>query len=65
MKVKFLVPEIDRDRWADELKHQMKIYDLKSKDLSKIGAEVNSEQRIQKYKNGSIPKIDAFLAICI
>ena len=53
MKVKFLVPEIDRDRWADELKNQMKIYDLKSKDLSKIGAEVNSEQRIQKYKNGS------------
>lgn len=64
MKVKFLVPEIDRDRWANELKNQMKIYDLKSKDLSKIGAEVNSEQRIQKYKNGSIPKIDAFLAIC-
>lgn len=64
MKVKFLVPEIDRDRWSEKLKHQMKIRELKSKDLSEMGAEVNSEQRIQKYKNGSIPNIDTFLSLC-
>lgn len=64
MKVKFLVPEIDKTRWAKKIKKEIQLYELKSKELSKIGSEVISEQRINKYKNGTIPKIDAFLTIC-
>ena len=32
--------------------------------MSDIGAEINYEQRINKYKNGAIPKIDGFLTLC-
>ena len=64
MKVKFLVPEIDKVRWAKKFKKEIQIYELKSKELSEIGSEIISEQRINKYKNGTIPKIDAFLTIC-
>lgn len=64
MKVKFLVPEIDKVRWAKKFKKEIQLYELKSKELSEIGSEVISEQRINKYKNGTIPKIDAFLTIC-
>lgn len=64
MKVKFLVPEIDKVRWAKKFKKEIQLYELKSRELSEIGSEVISEQRINKYKNGTIPKIDAFLTIC-
>ena len=64
MKVKFLVPEIDKVRWAKKIKKEIQLYELKSKELSEIGSEIISEQRINKYKNGTIPKIDAFLTIC-
>lgn len=64
MKVKFLVPEIDKARWAEKFKEELTIFKLKSKELSEIGAETISEQRINKYKNGAIPKIDTFLTIC-
>ena len=64
MKVKFLVPEIDKVRWAKKFKKEIQLYELKSKELSEIGSEIISEQRINKYKNGTIPKIDAFLTIC-
>lgn len=64
MKAKFLVPEIDRKRWAKEFKERMRLYELKSKDLNDIGASSNSEQRINKLKNGAIPLIEPFLALC-
>ncbi len=64
MKVKILVPEIDKVRWAKKFKKEIQLYELKSKELSEIGSEIISEQRINKYKNGTIPKIDAFLTIC-
>lgn len=64
MKTKFLVPEIDRKRWAKEFKERMRLYELKSKDLNDIGASSNSEQRINKLKNGAIPLIEPFLALC-
>lgn len=64
MSVKFLVPEINKERWAEEFKYQMSIRELKSKDLSDIGAETNYEQKINKFKNGSIPSIDCFLTLC-
>ncbi len=64
MSVKFLVPEINKKRWAEEFKYKMNIRELKSKDLSDIGAETNYEQKINKFKNGSIPSIDCFLTLC-
>ena len=64
MKVKFLVPEIDKVRWAEKFKEELSIFKLKSKELSEIGAETICPQRINKYKNGAIPKIDTFLTIC-
>ena len=64
MKVKFLVPEIDTARWAEKFKEELNIFKLKSKELSEIGAETICPQRINKYKNGAIPKIDTFLTIC-
>lgn len=64
MKVKFLVPDIDKTRWAEKFNRELSIFKLKSKELSEIGAETISEQRINKYKKGAIPKIDTFLTIC-
>ena len=64
MKVKFLVPEIDKARWAEKFKEELSIFKLKSKELSEIGAETICPQRINKYKNGAIQKIDTFLTIC-
>ncbi|GEM_PF-1690664 len=64
MKAKFLVPEIDTKRWAEDFKEQIRLYDLKSKNLKDISAWPNSEQRINKFKNGAIPTIDSFLALC-
>lgn len=58
------MPEIDRSRWAEEFKDQMRICKLKSKDLSDIGAETNYEQKINKFKNGAIPSLDCFLTLC-
>lgn len=58
------MPEINKERWAEEFKYQMSIRELKSKDLSDIGAETNYEQKINKFKNGSIPSIDCFLTLC-
>ena len=52
MKVKFLVPEIDKVRWAEKFKEELSIFKLKSKELSEIGAETICPQRINKYKNG-------------
>ena len=64
MKVKFLVPEIDKARWAEKFKEELSSFKLKTKELSEIGAETISPQRIKKYKNGANPKIDTFLTIC-
>ena len=58
------MPEIDKKRWAAEFKKRIRSRKLKSRDLSDIGAEINYEQRINKYKNGAIPKIDGFLTLC-
>ncbi|MCR4925894.1 MAG: hypothetical protein K5917_06370 [Clostridiales bacterium] len=58
------MPEIDRGRWAEELKEQIRSNGLKSKDLINIGAETSYEQKINKYKNGAIPSIDWFLSLC-
>ena len=44
MKVKFLVPEIDKTRWAKKFKKEIQLYELKSKELSEIGSEIISEQ---------------------
>ena len=64
MKVKFLVPEIDKERWAEKLKKEINLYKLKSRNLSNIGSASISEQNINNLKNGSIPTIDYFLTIC-
>ena len=64
MKAKFLVPEIDTKRWAEDLKEQVRLYDLRSKNLKDISAWPNSEQRINKFKKGAIPTINSFLALC-
>ncbi len=64
MSVKFLVPEINKERWAAEFKKRIRSRKLKSKDLCDIGAETNYEQKINKYKNGAIPSIDIFLTFC-
>ncbi|MBR3543646.1 MAG: hypothetical protein IKN82_08135 [Treponema sp.] len=58
------MPEINKERWAEEFKYKMSIRELKSKDLNDIGAETNYEQKINKFKNGSIPSIDCFLTLC-
>ena len=49
MSVKFLVPEIDRDRWAEELREQIRSKGLKSKDLIDIGAETRYRRWIGFY----------------
>ena len=64
MKVKFLVPEIDRNRFSESLKYRMDWFKKSSKDLTNIGSESYTEQNIYKYKKGSIPSIDRFLTIC-
>lgn len=64
MKVKFLVPEIDRDRFSETLRHRMDWFKKSSKDLTNIGSKTYTEQNIYKYKKGSIPTIDRFLTIC-
>ena len=48
MKVKFLVPEIDKARWAEKFKEELNIFKLKLKELSEIGAETICPQRINK-----------------
>ena len=40
MKVKFLVPEIDRNRFSETLKNRMDWFKKSSKDLTNIGIEV-------------------------
>ena len=64
MKVKFLVPEIDKVRWAEKFKEQIQTNKLTSRDLQNIGSETYTEQNIYKYKKGSIPTIDRFLTFC-
>ena len=58
MKVKFLVPEIDRNRFSESLKYRMDWFKKSSKDLTNIGSESYTEQNIYKYK-----KIAYFLKI--
>ena len=43
MKDKFLVPEIDKARWAEKLKKEIQLYTLKSRELSEIGSEIISD----------------------
>ena len=43
MKDKFLVPEIDKARWAGKLKKEIQLYTLKSRELSEIGSEIISD----------------------
>ena len=50
MKVKFLVPEIDRNRFSESLKYRMDWFKKSSKDLTNIGSESYTEQNIYKYK---------------
>lgn len=65
MKAKFLVPEIDRGRWAEEFNKELKIRKLKSKQLKNIGSTSISEQNINSIKKKlAIPKIESFLPIC-
>lgn len=64
MKAKILVPEIDRKRWAKEFKKRIRSNDLKTEDLMDLGPWINTAQNINKYKNGSLPSMDSFLAFC-
>ena len=65
MKAKFLIPEIDKTKFAEELSKNMKIFELKLKSLTEVGVEDVSEVSISQYKKGiKFPTINRFLSLC-
>ena len=65
MKAKFLIPEINYEKFAKDFSHQMEICKLKLKDFEQISAEENSTSLISQYKLGKkFSTINRFLAIC-
>lgn len=65
MKAKFLIPEINYEKFTKDFSHIMKVYKLQLKDFEQISAEENSTSLISQYKLGKkFPTINRFLAIC-
>lgn len=65
MKVKFLVPEIDRKRWSETFSKKMKLFSLDDNDLTDIGLAPLLRQSIYDYRHmDRIPYLDTFLTIC-
>ena len=65
MKVKFLVPEIDRERFSKRFSNERKTCFVNPKDLSDIGKENNLIESIYMYMEGKrFPTLDRFLTIC-
>ena len=54
MKVKFLLPDINKKMFAKEFASNLNNYKLKLKDLTEIGAEENSESLVSQYKRGKM-----------
>ena len=52
MKAKFLIPEIDKTKFAEELSKNMKIFELKLKSLTEVGVEDVSEVSISSKVTG-------------
>lgn len=65
MKVKFLVPELDRERFSKIFSNERKTCFVNPKDLSDIGKENNLIESIYMYMEGKrFPTLDRFLTIC-
>ena len=52
MKAKFLIPEIDKKRFAENLSEEMRISKLELKSLTEIGIEEVSTASIWQYREG-------------
>lgn len=50
MKVKFLIPEINYEKFTKDFSHQMEVCKLKLKDFEQVSAEENSTSLISQYK---------------
>ena len=65
MKAKFLIPEIDKKRFAENLSEEMRRSKLELKPLTEIGVEEVSTASIWQYREGKkFPTINRFLTIC-
>lgn len=65
MKAKFLIPEIDKKRFAENLSKEMRISKLELKSLTEIGVEEISTASIWQYRKGKkFPTINRFLTLC-
>lgn len=65
MKAKFLIPEIDKKRFAENLSEEMRISKLELKSLTEIGVEEVSTASIWQYREGKkFPTINRFLTLC-
>lgn len=65
MKVKFLVPEIDRERFCKNLSYKRKTNKIDLKEFKRIGLEQNIESMISQYCHGKkFPTMCMFLSIC-
>lgn len=65
MKAKFLIPEIDKKRFAENLSEEMRISKLELKSLTEIGVEEISTASIWQYREGKkFPTINRFLTLC-
>ena len=65
MKAKFLIPEIDKKRFAENLSEEMRISKLELKSLTEIGIEEVSTASIWQYREGKkFPTINRFLTLC-
>lgn len=65
MKVKFLVPEIDRKRFSEELSYKRKLHELELKDFERTGIKENTESIISQYCTGKkFPTMWNFISIC-
>ncbi len=65
MKVKFLVPDINEEKFAKDLQEKFTREELELKSFKNIATEDISEQLTYNYLNGiNFPSINRFLAIC-
>lgn len=65
MKVKFLIPEFDRERFSKIFSNDLKSCFVKPNDLSNIGMEKNLIESIYMYMEGKkFPTLDRFLTLC-
>ena len=65
MKVKFLIPEIDKKKFAEEFSEKMRFKELELQDLAKVGNEEVSTASIWQYREGiKFPTPNRFLTLC-